>query len=288
MTLDPAHPARKFAGEFRLKTRGSPAMTVPVSQADTLNLVKRLSGGKPTLTLTVGAKYGSGIRLDGELRCDGGPYTLYGSFIDPARPNGAAGSLLILKPRQQARFRASVTDSGLTLTPAFDDGREHWVQDFYFARHVAAPAPRAPRALAAPPPASRAGPAAPPVGPEEIMVKQWTDRLAGTELVYETNAPDSDYSGGSTYYERRIAIKLGASKIFTLDDHSVTRISTRSESRSRPSRTKKVGFWRIAVSTKDQPLLVLIPSGEDEILYVISVRDKTLHLDGKPWALTRP
>jgi hypothetical protein len=287
MTLDPAHPARTFAGEFRLKTRGTPAMTVPVSQTDTLSLIKRLSGGKPTLTLTVGAEYGSGIRLDGELRCDGGPYTLYGSFIDPARPNGAVGTLLILKPRQQVRFRASVTDTGLTLTPAFDDGREHWVQDFYFARHVAAPAPRAPRAPA-PPPARRAAPAAPPETPDAIMMTQWTDRLAGTELVYETNAPDYDYSGGSTYYERRIAIKLGASKIFTLDDQSLTRISTRSETRSRPSRTKKVGFWRIAVSTRDQPLLVLKPSDEDEILYVISVRDQTLHLDGKPWALTRP
>ncbi len=286
MTLDPAHPARKFAGDFRLKTRGAPAMTVPVSQTDTLNLINRLSGGKPTLTLAVGAEYGSGIRLDGELRFDGGPYTLYGSFIDPARPNGAAGTLLILKPRQQVRFRASVTDTGLTLTPAFDDGRERWVQDFYFARHAAAPAPAAPRAPA-PPPAPRAVPATPPVGPDEAMVKQWTDRLAGTELVYETNARDSDYSGGSTYYERRIAIKLGASKIFTLDDQSFTRISIRSETRSRPSRTKKVGFWRIAVSTKDQPLLVLKPSDEDEILYVISVRDKTLHLDGKPWALTR-
>ena len=120
------------------------------------------------------------------------------------------------------------------------------------------------------------------------MVKRWTDRLAGTQLVYETNARDSDYSGGSTYYERRIVIKLGANKIFTLDDQSLMRISIRIETRARPSRTKKVGFWRIAVSTRDQPLLVLKPSDEDEILYVISVRDKTLHLDGKPWALTRP
>jgi hypothetical protein len=39
------------------------------------------------------------------------------------------------------------------------------------------------------------------------------------------------------------------------------------------------------VSTKDQPLLVLKPTGEDEMLYVISVRDGTLHLDGKPWEL---
>lgn len=140
MPLDPTHPARKFAGDFRLKSPPSPAQSAPVSQTDTLNLI-----------------------------------------------------LLILKPRQQVRFRTSVTDTGLTLTPAFDDGSENWAQDFYFARHVAAPAPP-----------------------------------AGTELVYETNAPDSDYSGGSTYYERRIVIKLGSSKIFTLDDQSLTRISIRS------------------------------------------------------------
>jgi len=89
-----------------------------VSQTDTLNLIKRLSGGKATLTLTVGTEYGSGIRLDRELRCDGGLYD-----------------------------------------------------------------------------------------------------------------PDSDCSGGSTYSERRIVIKLGSSKIFTLDDQSRTRISLRGTSR---------------------------------------------------------
>ena len=41
------------------------------------------------------------------------------------------------------------------------------------------------------------------------------------------------------------------------------------------------------MSTKDEPLLVLKPTGEDEMLYVISVRDRTLHLDGKPWELAK-
>jgi hypothetical protein len=106
-------------------------------------------------------------------------------------------------------------------------------------------------------------------------------------LVYRTNSPDSGYSSGSTYYERQIVIKLTASKIFELDDQSFSRISTGTMSLSKPSRTKKSGFWRIAVSTKDELLLVLTPTGEDELLYVISVRNRTLHLDGKPWELTR-
>lgn len=284
--VDSTHPARKFEGVFRLKSSASPAMPVPADQTDTLDLITLLTGGKATLTLTVGAQYGSGIRLDGQLRSGGRTYTLYGSFIDPGRPNDAAGTLLILNPRQQVRFRAALTDTGLTLTPGFDDGADHGVQEFRFTRHVEASAPKAPRAPA-PPPAPRAVPAAPPENPDEKMMKQWTDRLLGTVLVYETNSPDSGYGGGSTYYERRIVIKLTATKIFALDDQSLSRVSTGTVTRSNPSRTKKTGFWRIAVSTKDEPLLVLKPSDEEELLYVISVQDRTLHLDGKPWELTK-
>jgi hypothetical protein len=78
---------------------------VPSSHTDTLNLIKLLTGGKAKVTLTVGVEYGSGIRLDGELRSGGNTYTLYGSFIDPARPSDAAGTLVVLNPRQQVRFR---------------------------------------------------------------------------------------------------------------------------------------------------------------------------------------
>jgi hypothetical protein len=261
-------------------------MSVPETEIDAMNLIKRLTSARARLTLTVGAEYGSGIRLDGELRCGDSTYILVGSFIDPARPSDAAGTLLILKPRQLVRFRAALTDSGLTLTPAFDDGPQHGVQEFSFARHVATPTPAAPRAPARPAPPS-APPAPPPESPDELMMKQWTTRLAGTVLVYQTNSPDSDYSGGSTYYERRIVIKLTASKIFTFDDQSFSRVSSAGITASRPSRTKKTGFWRVAVSTADQPLLVLKPSDEDEMLYLITVRDRTLHLDGKPWELTK-
>ena len=55
----------------------------------------------------------------------------------------------------------------------------------------------------------------------------------------------------------------------------------------RSGRTRKTGFWRIAVSTKDEPLLALTPTGEDEILYVIGVRDRTFYLDGKLWELAK-
>src|SRR5688572_30078078 len=156
MTLDSTHPARKFEGIFRLKNWASPAISVPSSHTDTVNLIKLLTGGKAKLTLTVGVEYGSGIRLDGELRSGGGSYTLYGTFIDPARPTHAAGTLVILNPRQHVRFRASLNDNGLTVTPAFDDGTDHWVQDFYFARQAGASAPRAPTA------ASRAAAPRPP------------------------------------------------------------------------------------------------------------------------------
>lgn len=286
MTLDSTHPARRFEGTFRLKSSAPPAMPVPASQTDTQSLITLLAGGKATLTLTVGSQYGSGIRLDGDLRSGGRTYALYGSFIDPGRPSNVAGTLLILKPRQQVRFRAALTETGLTLTPGFDDGADHWVQEFHFTRHVSAPAPQAPRAPAQPP-APRTAPAAPPENPDEKMMKEWTDKLLGTVLVYRTNSPDSGYSGGSTYYERQIVIKLTASKIFALDDQSFSRISTGTMSLSKPSRTKKSGFWRIAVSTKDEPLLVLTPTGEEELLYGISVRNRTLHLDGKPWELTK-
>ena len=294
MTLDSTHPARRFEGIFHLKKWASPARSVPSSHTDTLNLIKLLTGGKAKLTLTVGVEYGSGIRLDGELRSGGSTYTLYGSFIDPARPSDAAGTLVILNPRQQVRFRASLKDNDLTFTPAFDDGTEHRVQDFHFARQVSAsaprPAPAAPRSTpAAPrvPTAPRGVPAAPPESPDEVMMKQWTTRLAGTALIYKTNMPDSDYSGGSTYYERQIIIKLFTSKIFQLDDQSSSRISSGGLTIPSSRRTQKTGFWSIAVSTKDQPLLVLKPTGEDEMLYVISVRDRALHLDGKRWELAK-
>ena len=288
MPLDSTHPARKFEGTFHLESWAAPVIPVPGSHADTMNLLKRLTGGKATLTLNLGAEYRSGIRLDGELESGGSTYTLYGSFIDPAHPRDAAGTLVILKPRQQVRFRASVTERGkdanLTLTPGFDDGADRWVQAFYFARQTVAPAAsRAP----APPPAPRGVPAAPPENPDEILVKQWTSELAGTVLVYETNWSDSDYSRGSTYYQRRTVIKLTAGKIFELNDESFSRISTAVRDSSGPTRTRKVGFWRIAVSTKDQPLLVLKPTGEDEMLYVISLRGRTLNLDGKPWERTK-
>jgi hypothetical protein len=75
-------------------------MPVPISLPDTLNLIKLLTGGKAKLTLTVGVEYGSGIRLGGELRSGGSNDTLYGSFINPARPSEAAGTLVTLNPRQ--------------------------------------------------------------------------------------------------------------------------------------------------------------------------------------------
>lgn len=291
MTLDSTHPARKFEGVFRFKKWASPAMPVPTSHTDTLNLIKLLTGGKAKLTLTVGVEYGSGIRLDGELRSGGSTYTLYGSFIDPARPSDAAGTLVILNPRQQVRFRASLKDNRLTFTPAFDDGTDHWVQDFYFARQTGASAPpaaaAAPRPAVsrapAPPPAPRDVPAALPESPDEVMVKQWTNTLASTALVYKTNMVDSDYSGGSIYYDRQIVIRLMTRNVFELDDQSFSRISSSGLTLPRSSRRLKTGFWSIAVSTKDQPLLVLKPTGEDEMLYVISERDRTLHLDGKPF-----
>lgn len=284
MSPDATHPARRFEGTFHLEKWAAPAMSVPGNHADTRTLIKRMTGGKAKLTLTVGAQFASGIRLDGELRSGGSTYTLHGTFIDPARPNDAAGTLVILNPRQQVRFRASLKDSGkdrvLTLTPAFDDGTDHWVQDFYFARQTVSSTP-------ASPPASRGVAAAPTESPDETMIKQWTSKLAGTALVYKTNSPGSDYSGGSTYYERQIVIKLTASKIFVLDDQSFSRITSAGLTRSRPTRTRKTGFWHIAVSTKDQPLLVLKPTGEDEMLYVITVQDRTLNLDGKPWELAK-
>jgi hypothetical protein len=118
MTLDSTHPARRFEGIFHLKNWASPARSVPSSHTDTLNLIKLLTGGKAKLTLTVGVEYGSGVRLHGELRSGGSTYTLYGSFIDPARSSDAAGTLVILNPHQQVRFRASLEDNDLTFTPA--------------------------------------------------------------------------------------------------------------------------------------------------------------------------
>jgi len=64
MTPDSTHPARKFEGIFRLKNWASPAIPVPISHPDTLNLIKLLTGGKAKLTLSVGVEHGSGIRLD--------------------------------------------------------------------------------------------------------------------------------------------------------------------------------------------------------------------------------
>jgi hypothetical protein len=62
MTPDSTHPARKFEGIFRLKNWASPAIPVPISHPDTLNLIKLLTGGKAKLTLSVGVEHGSGIR----------------------------------------------------------------------------------------------------------------------------------------------------------------------------------------------------------------------------------
>jgi hypothetical protein len=57
--------------------------------------------------------------------------------------------------------------------------------------------------------------------------------------------------------------EVGAVDMASTPEILTLTISERAKAKPTPSRTKKTGFWRIAASTKDQPLLVLKPTGTE-------------------------
>lgn len=110
-------------------------------------------------------------------------------------------------------------------------------------------------------------------------------RLLGKVLRREENSFDRDYGGGSSFYEKSVAIFLYPDDTFRFETKTFSSLSGGGLSLPSESRREASGRWRVAASG-DQPALQLeLPDGQVFATWTLrnGAPQGIEYLDGEPW-----
>ena len=113
------------------------------------------------------------------------------------------------------------------------------------------------------------------------------DALSGRVLRREENGYEGDYSGGSSYWERRRALSLYDDGTFYLDEQSFTTISSGGMSLPSENRETAQGTWTVQ-DVEGRPALALWNEDDTSLTWWHVAHDVSdpgaVYLDGEPWS----
>jgi len=110
-------------------------------------------------------------------------------------------------------------------------------------------------------------------------------RLAGKVLRREENSFDRDYSGGSSFYEKSMAIFLYDDHTFRFEVKSFSSLSSGSFSLPSESRRESSGSWNVVASGSNPALELKLDDGSLLGTWILQAdaRQGLEYLDGEPW-----
>lgn len=110
-------------------------------------------------------------------------------------------------------------------------------------------------------------------------------RLLGKVLKREENSFDRDYGGGSSFYEKSIALYLYKDDTFLLRVRTFSSLSSGGLSLPSESERETTGTWRVGVSGTQPALELRLDGGQ--VFAAWALRTTTPqgieYMDGEPW-----